>query len=238
MNLENSVKDCITKELEKGIIEKVISEKLEKCISECIDDMFKWNGVIKETIEEKLKETMIPFLENYNYSELVPKLDHVLTELLKALNLDNKKLLENFEALMMKEVPKEIKLTEIFSQWKKHVGEKLDRNKIEDFDYEGACIDVCMNVEEVSSDWSNYERKVVTFTCDTDEDINIEFMLERWKKSNEKTYRLEWKTSQELSSLRHLNKFDMFMMNLCQAYSDIEIDKEYKNDEIIIEYSE
>ncbi len=41
-NLENSIKDCIAKEIEKGIIEKVIAEQLEKCIEKSISDMFSW----------------------------------------------------------------------------------------------------------------------------------------------------------------------------------------------------
>lgn len=240
MNLENNIKDCISKELEKGIVEKVISQQLENCIKEAVKDMFSWNGCIKKAINEKIESTMIPFIENYNYSELVPKMDYVLTDLLKNLNMDNRKLLENFQALMMKEVPKKIKLTDMFKQWQKHVEEEIDKDKIEDMDYEGACIDVNMSVEDVyeNNRWSHYERKIVTFTCDTDEDVNFEFMITRWKSDKERPFKLEYETIHDISSLRYLKKFDMFMMNLSQAYSEIEIDKEYDSDEVIIEYSE
>ncbi|NFA35142.1 hypothetical protein EXM81_18085, partial [Clostridium botulinum] len=72
-NLENSIKDCITKEIEKGIIEKVIAEQLEKCIEKSISDMFGWNGEIKKVIENKVKSVMIPYLEDYDYSEYITK---------------------------------------------------------------------------------------------------------------------------------------------------------------------
>ncbi|MGO5058520.1 hypothetical protein ACTQ4P_12030 [Clostridium sporogenes] len=68
-NLENSIKDCITKEIEKGIIEKVIAEQLEKCIEKSINDMFSWGGDVKKVVEEKVKSVMIPYLENYDYSQ-------------------------------------------------------------------------------------------------------------------------------------------------------------------------
>ena len=70
-NLENSLKDCITKELEKGIIEKVISRKMEECIESAIKDMFGWNGEIKKVIEDKVKSVMIPYLESYDYSQYI-----------------------------------------------------------------------------------------------------------------------------------------------------------------------
>jgi hypothetical protein len=43
MNLENSLKDCISKELEKGVIEKVIAKKLEESVTKALEDMFGWN---------------------------------------------------------------------------------------------------------------------------------------------------------------------------------------------------
>ena len=70
-NLENSIKDCITKELEKGVIEKVIAEQLEKCVEKSISDMFSWGGEVKKVVEEKVKGVIIPYLESYDYSEYI-----------------------------------------------------------------------------------------------------------------------------------------------------------------------
>ena len=84
-NLENSIKDCITKELEKGIVEKIITDKLEECIESSLKDLFGWNGAVKKVVEYKVESVIVPYLENYDYSEYILKLDSVLTEVLKQL---------------------------------------------------------------------------------------------------------------------------------------------------------
>ena len=99
-NLENSIKDCITKELEKGIVEKIITDKLEECIESSLKDLFGWNGAVKKVVEYKVESVIVPYLENYDYSEYILKLDSVLTEVLNKTTLDNRKILENFKALM------------------------------------------------------------------------------------------------------------------------------------------
>jgi uncharacterized protein Yka (UPF0111/DUF47 family) len=134
MNLENSIKDCITKELEKGIVEKVISDKLEECISSSLKDMFSWGGEVKKVIENKVKSVMIPYLESYDYSKYICKLDSVLVEVLKDTTLENKKLLENFKELMIsEEILREVKITQIYETWCDYCKKNIDRDKIEDY---------------------------------------------------------------------------------------------------------
>jgi uncharacterized protein Yka (UPF0111/DUF47 family) len=103
MNLENSIKDSIAKELEKGIVEKVIAAKLEECITTSLKDKFSWSGEVRKVIDNKVKSVMIPYLENYDYSQYITKLDSVLVDVLKNTALENKKLLENFKELMTSE---------------------------------------------------------------------------------------------------------------------------------------
>jgi predicted Holliday junction resolvase-like endonuclease len=238
MNLENSIKDCITKELEKGIVEKVIADKLEECISSALKDMFSWGGEVKKVIEGKVKSVMIPYLENYDYSEYISKLDSVLIDVLKNSSLENKVLLENFKELMTSEtLPREIKITQIYDRWCEYCKKKIDTDKVDMYDYEGGHINVTLNVEEVSSDWSDFEKHIVRFECEEDEDLNAEFMLTRWKKYDN-YHRLDWNKASDLSSLRGLKEFDMYMMKLNQAYVKIQIDDECSSDEIFIEPEE
>lgn len=235
MNLESNVKDCIAKEIEKGIIEKVIAEKLESCIADAIEGLFKWNGPVKEVIEEKVKSVMIPYLESYNYSEYITKLDNVLVDVLKSSALENKKLLENFKELMtVNKIPTEVKLTDIFKKWCDYCEEKIDKYDLE-YECGNAYITLNYEVEEVSSGWSDYEKLIVTFECEEDEKLNIEFMLRRWKKYD-KEFTLDWDKKHELKSLRYLSEFDMFMMNIDQAYCKIEVDEKYDSEERMIEY--
>ncbi|MCM0648669.1 hypothetical protein NBE98_09810 [Clostridium swellfunianum] len=239
MSLENSIKDCITKELEKGVVEKVISSKLEECVSSALKDMFSWGGDVKKVIENKVKSVMIPYLENYDYSQYITKLDSVLVDVLKNTALENKKILENFKELMTSEEElKSINITQIYDKWCNYCTEAIDKDKIDDYDYEGGYINTRLDVEEVSSSWSDYEKQIVRFECEEDEDLNIEFMLTRWTKYDGDTYRLTYEKVSDLKSLRNLGKFDMYLMKLNQAYPKISIDDYSKSDEIFIEYEE
>jgi hypothetical protein len=238
MNLENNIKDCISQELEKGIVEKVIATKLEECISASLKDMFDWNGKVKKVIEDKVESVMIPYLESYDYSKYICKLDSVLVEVLKNTALENKKLVENFKELMTTEENlKDIKITQIYKKWSDYCRKEIDKEKVQGYDYEGGYINTSLEIEEVSSDWSDFEKHVVRFECEEDEDLNIEFMLTRWKEYD-KAHKLYWKKAYELKSLRHLGKIDMFMMKLDQAYANIEIDDYSSSDEIFIENEE
>lgn len=238
MNLENSVKDVIANKLADGTIEKLIEEQLEKGVTKALDNLFGSYGDVTKVIQEKIKSVMVPYLENYDYSQYITKLDDVLLEVLKNSTSENKKLLENFKELMTSEIlPEELKLKDIYKKWCKYCEKTIDKDNIENYDYEGGYINVSLNVENVSSDWSDWEKYVVRFECEEDEDLNIEFYIERWKKFNEK-FNLEWRKSSDLKSLRHLNEFDMYMMKVNQAYLKIELDTESESDEIFIEYEE
>ncbi|MGL6184744.1 MAG: hypothetical protein ACRC1T_05130 [Clostridium chrysemydis] len=235
-NLETSIANCIEEELKKGIIEKVIAKKLEECVESSVKDLFSWSGECKKVIENKIKSVMIPYLERYDYSEYITKLDQVLVEVLKSSALDNKKMTENFKELLTSEdVPKEIKITDIFKEWCKYCKKDIDKNKLV-MDYEGAYINLNMNIEEVSSSWSSTKRYIVTFECEEDEELNKEFALNQWY-SNGKSY-IIYDRLNDLASLRNLGTFDMLLMRFSQSLSDIEIDKYSDSEEVYIEYGE
>lgn len=233
-NLENSIKDCISKELEKGIIENVIAGQLEKCIEKSISDMFSWSGDIKKVIEEKVKSVMIPYLENYDYSEYITKLDYVLVEVLKSSALENKKLINNFTELMT-ESPKEIKMSEIFKAWSEYCEKEIDKDKIE-MDCEGGYLTTSFDTEKINNSWSSYDRYLVTFECEEDEELKCECEIECWKESRNEKYTLRYKGPRDINSLRYLNEFEVFLMKISQGYDNVILDVESDTEEIFIEY--
>src|SRR5690606_29777527 len=119
MNLENSIKDVISKKLVDGTVEKLVEEHLQKGVTKALENLFSSYGDVTKVIEEQVKSVMVPYLENYDYSEYITKLDSVLVDVLKNTALENKKLLTNFRELMVHEERKEIKITELFEEWKK-----------------------------------------------------------------------------------------------------------------------
>lgn len=237
-NLENSIKDCITKELEKGVIEKVIAEQLEKCVEKSISDMFGWGGEVKKVVEEKVKGVIIPYLENYDYSEYIIKLDHVLTNVLKMTTVENKKLLENFKELMsVDDNIESVKVSEIFDKWCEYVAENVDTDDLE-VDYDDG---VAYETVEVSYEfedgekrsWLKQENGRIIFECEKDEKMNICIEVYRWSdihKENEWSFRFNNRC--ELSSLRNLDKFSLYLMSLNQAGVKIELDKTYDNEDV------
>lgn len=77
MSLENSIKDVIANKLEDGTVEKLVSEQLEKGVTNALDNLFRSYGDITKVIEEKVKSVMVPYLVSYDYSQYIVKLDSV-----------------------------------------------------------------------------------------------------------------------------------------------------------------
>ncbi len=238
MNLENSIKDVIAKKLEDGTVEKLVSEQLEKGVVNALDSLFRSYGDVTKVIEEKVKCVMVPYLENYDYSKYITKLDSVLVDVLKNSALDNKKLLDNFKTLMVGEsIPEEIKMSDIFKKWCEYCENNVDKSEL-DLDYEGGCINVSFSVEDVSNDWSSYKTLMVTFECEEDEDLRFEFSIQTWRKNENEKYSSNYKRPCELNSLRYLNDFDMLLLQVSQGYENIVLDSDGDSDEIFIEYEE
>lgn len=233
-NLENSIKDCITKELEKGIVEKVISEKLEECVSKALSDMFGYGGEVKKVIEEKVKSVMIPYLENYDYSKYITKLDSVLVDVLKNTSLENKKILENFKDLMATESISEIKMSDIFKAWNEFCESEIDKDNI-DYDCGYGFINTSFDIEEVSDDFGHYETYRVFFECEEDDDLKFEFFIHRWRDSRGDKYTSQYRNLGSLRDLRYLDKFEILLMKISQGYENIILDKERDRAEIEIE---
>ncbi|WP_343342475.1 hypothetical protein [Terrisporobacter petrolearius] len=237
-NLENNIKDCIANELEKGVIEKVIAQQLEKCIEKSISDMFGWSGDVKKVVEEKVKSVMIPYLENYDYSQYITKLDSVLVDVLKNTALDNKKLLENFKNLMTSEdIPKVIKLTDIFDKWNEYCKKEIDKNDIE-MDYDGGYINTRFTVEDVSNDWSSYKTYMVVFECEEDENLKFEFSIQAWKPEDNDGFTSNYENTGNIRSLRNLNDFEVLMMRISEGYKNIVVDSFEESEEVFIENDE
>lgn len=98
-------------------VEKIVKEKFMNALGSAIEAAFRW-GDAKKAIEEKVNEVMVPYIENYDFSEYLPKLDSVLTEIVNSdACIADKKILENFKGLVTEPEQKEIKLTDLFKAW-------------------------------------------------------------------------------------------------------------------------
>lgn len=177
---------------------------------------------------------MVPYIESYDFSEYLPKLDSVLTEIVNSdFCIGNKKILENFKDLMMKPEQKEIKLTDLFKAWIKQCERDIDTEDL-DIDYDDGVsyqyVECEMRFElEDKPSWSSMQRAVITFENEHDEKLNVEIPVSKWIWDNgkEEPYTLSSYKDLTISSLRNLSEFEVLLLRLSRAKTAIVIDKEY-----------
>ena len=235
MNLENSIKEVLEKKLTDGTIEKMVEEAIEKGVKEALSSLTGYNGAIKNVVEEKMKETIVPFLDSYDYSKYLITLDMTLTNLLKEISFDNRKIIENFKDLTSKEDIKEtITVTEIFEKWCEFVEKNvetdgLDINHDDEPHYE--YVDVSGEIEEMKGrNWSIYQYKKLFLECEHDKEMNFEIMFRQW---NEYGWEIDYETKNiDLTSLRRLNSFEIFLLKIKQNGTKIIMTGDYFEESI------
>lgn len=211
----------------------IVKEKFMNALGSAIEDAFRW-GEAKKAVENKVKEVMVPYIENYDFSEYLPKLDSVLTEIVNSdFCIGNKKILDNFKGLMLAPEQKEIKITDLFKAWVKQCEKDIDTDGL-DIDYDDGVsyqfVDCEMRFElEDKSSWSSFQRAVITFENEHDEKLNVEIPVSKYIRSNgkEEPYTLSVYKDIMISSLRNLSEFDVLILRLSRAGTAIIIDKEY-----------
>jgi len=240
MNIEDCIKGEIAKKLEDGTVEKMVSEQFENSISLAVNGLLSNYGDVTKMLQKKIKEVMIPYVESYDYSDYIVKLDAIMVEVLKSATLDNKKLLENFKNLLGEDEfsgRKKVNLSEIWREWQKHVVENVETDGLEvcceDGKPEYEMVEVSLTVEEERGrSWSIFKRSEVYFECEHDEKLNVQLNLSKWEEEKENAWSIDYKNADNINSIRNLNDFEIFLMKLNQSGVEIEIDTNYESEEI------
>ena len=68
--------ECLSEEEVKEILKKKFKESIESAI----ESAFRW-GKVESALKKKIDEVMVPYIEKYDFSEYLPRLDTVLTEI-------------------------------------------------------------------------------------------------------------------------------------------------------------
>ncbi len=182
---------------------------------------------------------MVPYLENYDYSNYITKLDSVLVDILKSSALENKQLLSNFQELMIPAAEKTIKVTDLFEKWKEHVEQNVETDGLEvDYDDEPTYeyVDVRFEVaEDDDRDWSSFKYATLVFECDHDEKMNFAIRLSKWKSRSSEGWDMQYDNVPDLKSLRNLNSFELLLMKMNQDRTQIILDEIDDSDSIIPE---
>lgn len=214
-------------------VSEIVKEKFMKALGDAVDNAFRW-GDARKALENKVKEVMVPYIENYDFSAYLPKLDSVLTDLVNCeMLMSNKKILENFKELMTEPERKEIKLTELFEEWIKQCEKNIDTYNLEvcyddGVSYQSVGCTMRFELQEKPS-WSCFQRAVIIFENEHDEKLNIEIPVSKWIGNARKVepYTISVSSNIMLSSLRRLSAFEVLLLRLERACTAIIIDKDY-----------
>ncbi|UZW13222.1 hypothetical protein OSC52_15400 [Clostridium pasteurianum] len=231
MSLEENIKLAVENKLNDGTIENKVSEYVEKGIEESLKELFGWSGDARKTMEGKIKSVMVPYLENYDYTKYIVKLDSVLASVLNEVTKDNRKILSNFKELMSIDSKiKSVKVSDIFTKWCKYVSENVETDGL-DIDYEGPhyeSVEVTYEFEESEKrDWIKSERGRILFECEHDPDMNVCIDVFRWNDIHKKDmWNFHADEDCKVSSLRNIDEFKLYLMSLKQADIEIELDEE------------
>lgn len=219
-------------------VKEIVKDKFKKMIERAVEDAFKW-GDAEKAIKRKVTEVMVPYIEKYDFSEYLPKLDSVLTEIVNSdACMGNKTILENFRDLMIEPEQKEIKVTDLFKAWKNKCERDINTDGL-DIDYDDgvsySCVECEMIVEELGKpSWSSTKRALITFENEHDESLNVEIPISKWifDSGREEPYTLSLENDLTISSLRYMDDFQILLMRLARARTTIVIDKNYDSDDI------
>ncbi|KIL46971.1 hypothetical protein KP77_25400 [Jeotgalibacillus alimentarius] len=238
MNLENAVKDVIAQKMNDGTVEKLIVEQLENGIEKALSSLFGSYGDATKLIEDQIKSVMVPFLENYDYSQYITKLDSVLVEVLQNTTAEHSALLENFKGLMEQSKDKEIKASALFDIWKDYVAANVETDGLEvnyDDDISYDHVEVTFEFEEDESrSWSVFSHALMIFECEHDENMNFSVPVSRYKNDPENTWKIEYKRSPDLKSLKYLSNFEIQLMNLTQNGAILNMDLSFHEMEEVL----
>lgn len=237
---EQKIANTVNDKLSDGTVEKLIEQHIEKAVSEALDNIFRYGGKGNKLIKNKLDEVIVPVIEKHDFNRYIVKLDAVLTEIINNTNLvDNKQILENFQGLLKEPEFKEIKLSEIFKKYCKHVAVNVDTYNLEACCEDGEPyyqhVTAGMKVEYADRGWwkPRFDDCYVRFTCEEDKELNCELKLYKNVEEEKWSILSGIHESIEINSLRNLSEFEVFLYTLKRGFVKIIIDTEDECDDDI-----
>jgi len=237
-NFDEDIRRITNEILEDGTVDQIIREKVTNGIKEAISDSFSY-GKLRNTIKERVEQVLVPFIEKYDMSDYIVKLDTVLTDIVNQTALvENKRLLQSFQYLMVEPQEKEIKLSDLFKEYKKYVADRMEtcgREVIyEDSDPEYEPMEVYFQFKQTPDRaWSSFDYAEITFGVeeeDQQEELNRSINISRYKKERKEGYEFRIDTDPDLHSLRGMSNFDLLLLRMQRADVRLIIDKQYDTD--------
>ena len=215
--------------LESGELEAVLREKVLDAFADAFTRAITW-GSVRDAIEKRVKEVLVPYIESYDMGAYVIKLDAILKEILETTAIaDNRRILENFKRIAsMPKLGMTVSLEEVFAEYRKYVAEMVDTADLEVVDecddpsYE--CIKVEAQIVKDDEPFGFYSRagNATLYLHPTDhEQDNLCFAVKLVKWDFNKGYVMKFEAEPTLPSLAHMNDFECYLMALSQAHVEL-----------------
>lgn len=243
LNFDEDIKRITDEIMQDGTIENILRQKIEKGFLEAIDSAFRW-GELKNAIEKRVKDILVPYIESYDMREYIIKLDTVLADIVNQTSLqDNAKILENFRELMIEPGIEFVSLEDVFKEYKKYVSENMETaGRSVEWDDEPYYEPMGVTAEIVKEDdrpWSDFKHAVLELAVDEEDQqdkLNFSIRLSRWEGIYEKKgYSINYDVAPSIRGMRLLNDFEMYILRLTRAGVRLLDDMQYDEDSVVAE---
>lgn len=232
-SFEDQIKNTVDNLLNGDAVNKVIEDCMRESIQKAINRSFEY-GELADAISKRIKSVLVPYIEQCKLSQLNPKLDTILTDIVNSTTLvENKKILENFRGLMTEIPEKTVSLEDIFEAYCNDMARNVTTTGMEvhvDGDREPAYGEfICKySIEDISRDSSIFETKLVTFSTDESRNdlapVNITFELRKYKNSKiDSGYTIGYHECADINSLRYISDIEVLLLRLTRSYTHIMI---------------
>ncbi|MCR6108588.1 hypothetical protein HXA34_20070 [Salipaludibacillus agaradhaerens] len=215
---KRSAEEIIASKLNEGLIEKTIDARFDTMVADIVDDLFGNYGDMSRQIKDKLKETMNPYIEKYDFNAHSVKLEHLLNQLVTSVTKHQDTILLNLRDMMATDPISEISTSQLFEKYTTHISENVDTDNLDiDFGdtptYQNLTAELrCEDERSYSSRW---ERKSLTFTCEEDESMNVRVDIVRSTtlSTSSKVWRIE--------SIERINRDESDTIQLVKRNKDL-----------------
>jgi len=232
--LEQTILDVNKKMIENGTLEAIVESKLKAAYEDAIKSAFQW-GELRKAIEKKVEAALIPAVEAHDMSAYVVKMDDLLTTIIEQTALpDYKQLMDNFKNLLVTPVPRRIELSEIVKKYADFCARNIDcsgREVCTDDEPSYVSGEVTVRIEDRTSKYSrNNERAalICELTSDDESEENqkklyreIPLTKYSWEDQDSWGIRYNFMETADLTSLRSMDEFDVWLIALSRSESRI-----------------
>lgn len=254
---KRNAEEIIVSKLNDGAIERAIDEQFDKMVNGIVDDLFGSYGDISRKIQSKLKETMNPYIEQYDFSEHSVKLEHLLNQLVTEMTKEQNTLTRNLRDMMGTSPITEIKSSELFDKYAKYIGEHIETDD-RGINYDDEPSYDPLTAELITNDETSYasmEKKTLLFTCEDDNEFDIQIGIQRWPDLSNQAWHIDriervnttkpnmGRTILEnedlttlktpIANLRELSELEVFLLKLHYDRTEIILDETSIYDEDI-----